>query len=134
MIFLTRENIIHVNKRITAPDIGGLFVEPENLLNPESLEWLIEAVEDNLFGKSLYPDEYSKAASYAFHIIKKHIFNDGNKRTAIASTIAFLRQNGYTRSQEISSDELTNFALDIESDKLKFDDIVDWIRGHFEQI
>ena len=34
------------------------------------------------------------AAAYAFHIAESQAFIDGNKRTAVASAILFLRKNG----------------------------------------
>jgi len=34
------------------------------------------------------------AAAYAFHIAESQAFTDGNKRTAAASAIMFLRKNG----------------------------------------
>jgi death-on-curing protein len=34
------------------------------------------------------------AAAYAFHIAQSQAFVDGNKRTAVASAISFLRKNG----------------------------------------
>jgi death-on-curing protein len=37
---------------------------------------------------------FDVAAGYAFHIAQSQAFNDGNKRTAAASAIAFLRKNG----------------------------------------
>ena len=39
-------------------------------------------------------DLFDIAASYAFHIAESQAFVDGNKRTAAASAIAFLKQNG----------------------------------------
>lgn len=51
------------------------------------------------------------AALYADKIAKGHPFNDGNKRTAFASAIAFLRLNGY--SIKATSKELENLAQSI---------------------
>lgn len=36
------------------------------------------------------------AASYAFGIAKAHAFVDGNKRTALVTSLTFLRLNGYS--------------------------------------
>lgn len=38
---------------------------------------------------------FGMAAAYAFHICKNHPFVDGNKRTALAVCIVFLRLNGW---------------------------------------
>lgn len=37
---------------------------------------------------------FDVAAAYAFHIAEAQAFIDGNKRTAVASAILFLRKNG----------------------------------------
>lgn len=39
-------------------------------------------------------DLFDIAATYAFHLAESQAFVDGNKRTAVASAIAFLRKNG----------------------------------------
>lgn len=39
-------------------------------------------------------DLFDVAAAYAFHIAQAQCFLDGNKRTAMASALAFLRRNG----------------------------------------
>ena len=45
-------------------------------------------------GKLLHSDLYEQAAAYAFHISQNHPFVDGNKRTGLASALAFLDMNG----------------------------------------
>lgn len=42
-------------------------------------------------------DHFDIAAAYAFHIAQAQAFLDGNKRTAIASAIAFLAGNGFAK-------------------------------------
>ena len=43
------------------------------------------------------------AAAYAFHIAQSQAFVDGNKRTAVASAISFLRKNGIRFPKEDGS-------------------------------
>ncbi len=45
-------------------------------------------------GQWLHGDIFMMAAAYAFHICGNHPFIDGNKRTALASALVFLRLNG----------------------------------------
>ena len=35
------------------------------------------------------------AAAYGYHLAMNHAFRDGNKRTAFAAMVAFLRMNGW---------------------------------------
>lgn len=46
-------------------------------------------------GKDLYPRIVDKAACYLRSLAMDHPFFDGNKRTALLSTIIFLEMNGY---------------------------------------
>lgn len=46
-------------------------------------------------GEDLYPDIITKAACYLRCLAMNHPFYDGNKRTALLSTIIFLELNGY---------------------------------------
>jgi len=39
-------------------------------------------------------DRFEIAAAYAFHIAQAQAFLDGNKRTAVAAALLFLRANG----------------------------------------
>ena len=48
----------------------------------------------NYFNYENTKNLFDLAACYAFHIAKNHPFMDGNKRTALASALAFLKSNG----------------------------------------
>ena len=50
----------------------------------------------------MYLSVYDKAAAYLYHITKNHPFNDGNKRTAFITTLAFLKINNAKISFSIS--------------------------------
>jgi|SRR3990167_1526059 len=82
----------------------------------------------SLGGKDLYPSIFDKAASLIHSLLLNHPFNDGNKRTALASCERFLNINGI----EIiaSQNEKVQFTLDIESKKLKLQDIAKWLKAH----
>jgi death-on-curing protein len=47
-------------------------------------------------GEFLHPDVYDMAAAYLYHVCRNHPFIDGNKRTALVSTLVFLDLNGIT--------------------------------------
>ena len=52
------------------------------------------------------------AAAYTFHLCQNHPFIDGNKRTALASSLVFLDINGYELNcnEEILYNEIMNTA------------------------
>ena len=81
--------------RMTIEENGGQFVPPHNLLHGEHLEYIVEAVDAEMFGVALYPTVADKAALYMFNIISNHVFSDGNKRTGLTAALTFLLINGY---------------------------------------
>ncbi|MEZ5006886.1 MAG: type II toxin-antitoxin system death-on-curing family toxin [Chitinophagales bacterium] len=121
MRYLSKDIIIHINKRMI-DSFGGNFIPPNNILKNDNLEYLVEVIDSEMFGKPIYPEIHQKAAIYFYNIINGHIFNDGNKRTALESSILFLELNGFTlkaklNNELISSTEIIDFS-NIELDKL----------------
>lgn len=57
------------------------------------LESAIMGPQASFSGKYLYEDIFSMAAAYAHGIIKNHPFLDGNKRTGMTASLAFLYAN-----------------------------------------
>jgi death-on-curing protein len=83
-------------------------------------------------GRDLYETIFDKASSLVHSLILNHPFVDGNKRTAVVSTLTFLEFNGYLL--EVSRPKLTNFALDIESKKLDIEKIAVWLQKFSKKI
>ncbi len=94
MKFLLKEDIILIN-RIMIYRHGGTYIPPFNLLNEHALDYLVEAVHSEVFGRELYPDIHDKASLYLYNIIRNHIFRDGNAGTALETALLFLKTNGY---------------------------------------
>jgi death on curing protein len=74
----------------------------------------------------LSADVYQMAASYCYHISQNHPFMDGNKRTAFAAMVAFLRINGI--NVIAGEDETINMLLEICAHKKDQKDLENWIR------
>lgn len=88
MMYLTKAEVIAINHN-QVNLFGGNFVPPANFLHEENLDYLLEAVQADMFGEPLYPKIYQKAGVYLFNIICNHIFQDGNKRTGLQSVLIF---------------------------------------------
>jgi death-on-curing protein len=58
------------------------------------LESAVAAPQASFGGKPLMEDATEVAAAYLFYLCRNHPFVDGNKRTALASCLAFLESNG----------------------------------------
>jgi death on curing protein len=89
MTYLDKEDITYINEQTVAAH-GGNFMPPSNFLHEENLDYLLEAVQAEMFGEPLYPTISDKVAVYCYNIICNHIFSDGNKRTGLEASIAFL--------------------------------------------
>lgn len=95
MRYLTAADIIKINVMV----IGKYSPkEPVGIADPNSLQMIVEQPKQEIFGKVLYPDIYSKAAIIWINLIKKHPFYNANKRTAVLALHMFLAMNGYQSS------------------------------------
>jgi death on curing protein len=117
--------------RLLIDKYTGSFVEPDNLLFPDSLSWVLEAVEYPVFGCHPYSTIYQKAAIIAWIIITGHVFHDGNKRTGLFAAGQILQANGHTLTA--SQDEIVNVALEIAThgeSNMTFELLADWFERH----
>ena len=107
-----------------------------SILHPEELDIIItEQPKQVLLGHELYPNIGLKAAFILQKITKKHIFVDGNKRTALVATSFFLRQNGY--SLIFNDDEAFKFILAVtnsEDSEKNMKYAADWLKIHCKKI
>ncbi len=92
------------------------------------LESAIAAQTQVIFGEEIYPDLFHKAAALIRGIIGDHPFVDGNKRTAMLSGLTFLSINGYKFSGAKGS--LEDFAVKVATDRLKIEDIANWLKSN----
>ena len=104
MEYLKKEDIILIN-RMTIGRHGGNFVPPFNFLNQDTIDYLVEAVEGELFGVQIYPKLSDKTRLYMYNIVSGHAFQDGNKRTGLGAALLFLKLNGCQLKESLTSIE-----------------------------
>lgn len=126
IVYPTVEQICEVNRRMIE-EFGGLFIPPDNLLNLNALEYILEISQSSLF--SMYPTLKEKATAIAYHIISRHIFQDGNKRTGSHIAWEFLRANGMNLFIEPSIVELT---VAIARNEAPQEELLQWLHEHQE--
>lgn len=78
-------------------------------------------------GEYLHRDIYEMAAAYAFHICQNHAFIDGNKRTALASSLVFLELNGISIADP--EEKLYEALMNIASGKLSKESFTEILRS-----
>lgn len=107
---------------------GGLDgARDENLLASAVL-----APQSSFGGKSPYVDLVDVAAAYLFYLCRNHPFLDGNKRTAMAAAIVFLRLNGV--EPEPDGDPWEKLMLDVAASKLDREETTQRLRKLLKQV
>ena len=118
MIFLDLEDLLHVARRT----LGDVEVRDVGLLESASAR-----PRSTAFGEDAYPSIHGKAAALLHSIARNHPLVDGNKRLALASSIAFYGLNGFRLT--LSNDEAYELVIAVAAGEL---DDVERIAGRLE--
>jgi death on curing protein len=86
VIFLRLEELLHVAERALGrpPEVRDTGLLQSALARPRA----------TAFGEDVYPTIHEKAAALLHSLARNHALVDGNKRLALAATIAFYGING----------------------------------------
>ena len=122
-IYLTAEQILFIHYRLV-DETGG----EHGLRDLGMLESAAARPRQTFDNQELYTDIFEKAAALMESLVNNHPFIDGNKRTGIAGTVLFIRQNGFTFAARNS--ELEKFTLRVASSKIKHAGIAQWLIKH----
>jgi len=128
IVYPTFEQVCSVNRRMIEK-YGGDFNPPTNTQNPDALKYILEAIANPIYGRDLYPSLKEKAAGIAHHIISRHVFQNGNKRTGTHMAWEFLRANGHHVTLEEGIIELTEA---IATGTSGYEQFLQWLRDHQE--
>ncbi len=102
--------------------ICDYFIEHgENIggIGPRDINLLISAVSrqfTSFFGKEKWTNELERCATLFFGLIKNHPFHDGNKRTALLSTLYFLSK--INRVPKVKHKELEELTISVAENNL----------------
>ena len=86
MIYLDLEDLLHIATRVlgSEPDVRDRGLLEAALARPQA----------TAFGEHAYSTIHAKAAALMHSLARNHALVDGNKRLALAATIAFYGLNG----------------------------------------
>ena len=122
MNYLSEEAIVDINRKVT-----WLSGDPFSVISRGNLEYLVSGIKYKYEDKPESEKVVLKAAFMLDLIANKaHMFAEGNKRTAITSTLTFLEANGFLVN-ELDQNELTNFVLSVASGKETISGIAKWL-------
>jgi death-on-curing family protein len=91
--YVNKRMIVAINKMSIELTGGIRFAGKNNLIRGSRLDFVDRINKNKVFGTVEFKDIFHQAAAYMYYILKNHPFIDGNKRTALASTITFLQWN-----------------------------------------
>lgn len=109
MIFLDLEALLHVAERT----LGMTPVVRDHGL----LESALGRPQATVFGEDAYPGIHEKAAALLHSLARNHALVDGNKRLALAATIAFYGINGYRLT--LTNDEAYDLVMSVATGELE---------------
>ena len=70
------------------------------------------------------------AGAVAFYLTQAHAFFDGNKRTGVASSLIFLRANGYDLIYPQDPDALATLIEGCASGRINKEKVISWYDSH----
>lgn len=108
MIFLNLEELMHIAVRT----LGG---EPE-ARDSGLLASALARPQASAFGQDAYRGIDQKAAALLHSLARNHALIDGNKRLALAATVAFYGMNGMRLT--LGNDEAYELVIDIASGRI----------------
>lgn len=118
--FLDIDDVLKIYK-IVINEFGGRF-------GIRDLKLLEAAVyQPQVAAQYIDNDIFEIAAIYMFHIIKNHPFVDGNKRTALITTITFLELNNLIANYE--NDSLYKLTIGVADSSINKNDIANFFKS-----
>src|SRR5437870_12212889 len=107
MIYLTLEELLRVAERT----LGAVELRDLGLLEAAAARPRASA-----FGEEAYPTLHDKAAALLHSLARNHPLVDGNKRLALAATIAFYGLNGMRLT--LTNDQAYNLVMEVAAGKV----------------
>jgi death on curing protein len=109
----TVEAVLAIHEQVLAAHGGS-----PGLRSRELLESALAAPQATMLGRPLITDPTGIAAAYLFYICGNHAFIDGNKRTALATALVFLSENGLLKEEKLDADDWEKLTLAVAAGEL----------------
>lgn len=108
MIYLTLAELMHVAERTLGSEVP--------VRDPGLLQSALARPQATAFGADAYATLEEKAAALLHSLARNHALVDGNKRLALAGTIAFLGVNG--RRLTLTNDQAYELVMAVAAGEL----------------
>ncbi|HRZ37338.1 MAG TPA: Fic family protein [Candidatus Paceibacterota bacterium] len=113
-----------IHREVLAAHGGAAVVRDEALL-----ESAVAAPQATTAGRPLFADPVEIAAAYLFYLCRNHSFVDGTKRTALATCLVFLSENGLLPDDTLDVDAWEALTLDVSASRLDREQTTKRLRG-----
>ncbi|MCP5536407.1 MAG: type II toxin-antitoxin system death-on-curing family toxin [Akkermansiaceae bacterium] len=108
MIHLSTDTVLAIHEEVLKAHGGSAGLREKSLL-----ESAIAAPQATFAGEPIMSDPIEVAAAYLYYLCNNHPFVDGNKRTALASCLVFLSENGHLENHTLDVDAWETLVLDV---------------------
>lgn len=109
----TVEAVKAIYAEVLAAHGGSAGVREEVLLQSA-----VAAPQATMMGEALFTDPLEIAAAYLFYLCRNHPFVDGNKRTALATCLVFLSENGLLLDERLDPDAWEALTIDVAASRI----------------
>lgn len=114
--YLDAEGVLAIHEEVLVAHGGSPGVRDHGLL-----ESAVAAPQASFGGEFLIREPVEIAAAYLFYLCCNHPFVDGNKRTALAAALVFLKQNGLLKDPGLPAmnvDAWEALVLDVAASRI----------------
>jgi death-on-curing protein len=109
----TVEAVKAIHREVLQAHGGSAGIRDEGLLDSA-----VAAPQATMMGKPMFSEPVEVAAAYLFYLCRNHPFIDGNKRTALATCLVFLSENGYLSQEKLDVDAWDQLVLDVAASRI----------------
>ena len=109
----TVEAVKAIHREVLQAHGGSAGIRDEGLLDSA-----VAAPQATMMGKPMFSEPVEVAAAYLFYLCRNHPFIDGNKRTALATCLVFLFENGYLSQEKLDVDAWEQLVLDVAASRI----------------
>ena len=109
----TPEAVKAIHAEVLSAHGGSAGLRDEALL-----ESAVAAPRATMMGDPLFTDPVEIAAAYLFYLCRNHPFVDGNKRTALATCLVFLSENGLLPDEDLAPDAWEALTMDVAASRI----------------
>jgi len=109
----TVEAVKAIHREVLQAHGGSAGIQDKGLLDSA-----VTAPQATKMGKPMFKKPVEVAAAYLFYLCRNHPFIDGNKRTALATCLVFLSENGYLSQEKLDADIWEQLVLDVAASRI----------------